>query len=352
MCSSVRGDAAMLEFGVGFQFAPVQQIIAAAELSEKSGFTSCWIAEDYYFRGALGVVAAVAVRTRTLRVGPGVINPYTRHPVLIAMEMQGISQLSAGRSFLGLGCSERFWMEKQLGMKWGAPVTVLRESMEVIRRAWKAEEFSYTGDFLSISGVKLQFRLPYHIPIYLGAMRQRTLALAGKLADGVVLPLMAGPQYVGFAVSNVAQGAKEAGRDLHAVPVPIYTYVLLSVEEDRDAARKKVRNVLAHYLGFLANQRLTNGQTFLKDHPIVERAGHTEESIKRFVEREQQRDPDEALADSVIDAFAIAGEPDECCEKLQRLADAGVTGFILFEIPGHLVTQLVSAAAKHILPKF
>jgi alkanesulfonate monooxygenase SsuD/methylene tetrahydromethanopterin reductase-like flavin-dependent oxidoreductase (luciferase family) len=109
---------------------------------------------------------------------------------------------------------------------------------------------------------------------------------------------------------------------------------------------------LAHYLGFLANQRLTNGQTFLKDHPIVERAGHTEESIKRFVEREQQRDPDEVLADSVIDAFAIAGEPDECCEKLQRLADAGVTGFILFEIPGHLVTQLVSAAAKHILPKF
>ncbi|MGB2888861.1 MAG: LLM class flavin-dependent oxidoreductase [Candidatus Acidiferrales bacterium] len=317
---------------------------------KKAGFTSCWIAEDYYFRGALAVVSAVAARTRTLRVRPGVINPYTRHPVLIAMEMQGISQLSAGRSFLGLGCSERFWMEEQLGIKWGAPATVLRESIEVIRRAWQAEEFSYTGNFLSISGVKLQFRLPHHIPIYLGTMRQRTLALAGKLADGVVLPLMAGPQYVRFAVSNIAQGAKEVGRDFRAVP--IYTYVLLSVDENRDTARKKVRNILAHYLGFLANQRRTNSQTLLKDHPIFSQAGYTEESIKGFIEREQRSDPDEALANSIIDAFAVAGEPDECCEKLQRLADAGVTGFILFEIPGHLVTQLVSATAKHILTKF
>lgn len=330
----------MLEFGVGFEFSGLQDIISAAQLAESKGFQSCWIAEDYYFRGAISIASAVAARTQSIRVGTGVINPYTRHPVLIAMEMQALDELSCGRAFVGLGASEKFWMEEQLHIQYGSSRRSLRECVEILRGVWQGKEFSYSGAAFQVSGVKLQIHpLRSSIPVYLGVVRQGNLELAGQIADGLLLALMSNPPYVNFAVEKARRGAESVGRDLQDFPV--YTYVLLSVDEDRTLARMRVRPLLAKYVGYL------------KDHPVLTCTGHTNAEIQPFVDALRTgKDCTDLVADWMVDAFAVAGLPSECRSKLQTLAEAGVTGFVIFEVPGIPVMDTVSSVAKYILPAF
>jgi len=330
----------MLEFAVGFEFSSVQDIISAAKLAESNGFQSCWIAEDYYFRGAFSLASAVAANTRRIRIGTGVINPYTRHPALIAMEMQGLDELSGGRAFLGLGASERFWMEDQLHIEYGSPYTSLRECVDIVRGIWQGGEFSYKGKAFEVAGVKLQIPpLRSDIPIYLGVVRQHNLALAGKLADGLLLSLMAHPSYVRFALEHVRHGAGKAGRNLNNFPT--YAYTLLSVDTDRTAARLRVKPILGKFMGYL------------KNHPVWTCAGHSDAEIQPFVDAMGTgKNCTDLVADWMIDTFAVAGSPEECVEKLQALAEAGVTGVVLFELPGTRVGDTVASAAKYIIPAF
>lgn len=330
----------MLEFGVGFEFSSLSDIISATQLAESKGFQSCWIAEDYYFRGAISIASAVAARTQTIRVGTGVINPYTRHPVLIAMEMQALDELSCGRAFLGLGASEKFWMEEQLHIQYGSPRRSLRECVDIVRGIWPAKEFSYAGVAFHVSGVKLQ--IPprrSRIPVYLGVVRQGNLVLAGEMADGLLLALMSSPAYVRFAIEHASRGAQKVGRDLQEFPV--YTYVLLSVDEDRTAARMRVKPILAKYMGYLQN------------HPVLTCSGHTDAEIQPFVDTlGSGQDCTDLVADWMIDTFAVAGRPSECHTKLQALAEAGVTGIVVFELPATPIMDTVSSVAKYILPAF
>lgn len=323
------------------EFSSVQETISTAQWAEANGFQSFWIAEDYFpVRGAISVASGLAARTQSIRIGTGVINPYTRHPVLIAMEIQALDELSHGRAFLGLGASEKYWMEDQLHIEYGSAQRHLRECIEIVRGVLKGDEFSYTGKCFSVSGVKL-FHRPWRarVPIYLGVVRQHNLALAGELSDGLCLPLMSNPPYVRYAMDHARRGGQKAGRDLKDFSV--YMCTIVSVDEDRTVARARVKPMLGEFLGYL------------KDHPVFTCTGHAEGELKPFVQaQEQGKDATDLVPDWAIDTFAVAGQPKECVEKLEALAEAGVTGFLVFDLPGTPLKDTVSAVAKSILAAF
>jgi 5,10-methylenetetrahydromethanopterin reductase len=74
------------EFGTGCENLDAKGFVACARLAEELGFGTFWVPEDYFYRGAFTLASAIASHTTSLRVGIGVLNPYTRHPVLTAME--------------------------------------------------------------------------------------------------------------------------------------------------------------------------------------------------------------------------------------------------------------------------
>ena len=104
--------APIKEFGIGCENLNARRFVACARLAEELGFGSFWVPEDYFFRGAFTLAAAIASQTTKLRVGIGVVNPYTRHPVLTAMEFGALEEISGGRTMLGLGASVKFWIEE------------------------------------------------------------------------------------------------------------------------------------------------------------------------------------------------------------------------------------------------
>src|SRR3979490_2106786 len=133
---------------------PVQETLAMAKSCEDAGFDTFWIAEAYPWwrkhsfeaRSSTAILAVIAAQTKRIQVGWGIISPYTRHPVQIAMEARVMQDLAGDRFLLGLGASKIFMKELREGEgeKVG-PATGMRESIEVIKGVLNGGAFEYEG---------------------------------------------------------------------------------------------------------------------------------------------------------------------------------------------------------------
>ena len=106
------------EIGLVVENTDARDYATQAQAAERMGFDSFWVPEDYVFPGAFSSCAAIAAATSKIKIGTGVVNPFTRHPVLLAMELAALDQLSEGRAILGLGASIKLWIEEQMGIRY------------------------------------------------------------------------------------------------------------------------------------------------------------------------------------------------------------------------------------------
>src|SRR5437667_3160264 len=116
-----------------------------ARAAERAGVGSLWIIEDYFDPGAYALAAAAAAVTERAAIGLGVVNPFTRHPALVAMETAALAGIAPGRVVLGLGTSNRNWIEGGMRIPFKTPLRALRECVEIVRRLLAGERLTYRG---------------------------------------------------------------------------------------------------------------------------------------------------------------------------------------------------------------
>jgi 5,10-methylenetetrahydromethanopterin reductase len=152
---------------------PVRETVAMARACEQSGFDAFWIAEAYPWwrkhsfeaRSSTAVLAVIAAQTQRIQLGWGIISPYTRHPVEIAMEARVMQDLAGDRFMLGLGASKIFMKEigEGEGEKVG-PATVMRESIEIVKGVLGGEAFQYEGKVFQATRTRPAGFLPFTLP--------------------------------------------------------------------------------------------------------------------------------------------------------------------------------------------
>jgi 5,10-methylenetetrahydromethanopterin reductase len=304
---------------------------AWARAAERAGLGSAWIIEDYFHPGAFALAGAVAAATERIAVGLGVVNPYTRHPALLAMETGALAGLAPGRVVLGLGTSNRNWIEEQMGIPFATPLTALGECVTVVRRLLGGERVSFRGERFHLERVALEAPAPAPVPILLGVKGPRALALAGRVADGVHCAVLASPAHV-----RRVRATAGAGRARRLV---VIAYVPVVVDRDGRAAREAVKPLLARYAGVL------HGQSILEDAglgpartlPFREALGRSESAAH-------------LVTDDMIDALAVAGTPDECRDRLRRWADAGLDAPVAVLPPGVDVGEHIARIGAELAP--
>jgi len=300
-----------------------------ARRAEDSGFADVWVAEDYFERGAFTVAAAVALATHSCRIGIGVVNPWTRHPMLTAMEFAALHELSAGRAVLGLSTGNRVWMQDRCGIDVSDPLTAVDEAVAVIRTALRGEQVHTSGRHLRVDARLSEIAPMPDVSVYVGAKGPRALKRAGVIGDGVLLSLLSSTAYIAWA------------RERCGTEIDCAAYVLAACSEDRDAARRSVRGLLATFLG-------VHG-----DHDIVRVAGLDSDRAQRFRAGWLAGTPTEDLIDDeLIDTFALAGTISDCRAGLDRYAAAGLDCAILRD-PGSADLDGILALAndyRHAFP--
>jgi 5,10-methylenetetrahydromethanopterin reductase len=225
--------------GLLFLGAPsVPEMVSLASRAERAGIESVWVAETRLTRDAVTPVAAIALGTERLRVGTGIVNVYTRNPVLLALTFATL--LAPGRIVLGLGAGSPRVLEPQ-GVDSAKPLTRLREYCEVIPRLIAGEAVTYRGDAVQLRDARIEdvlardggVRRRPHVPLYLAATGPRAVEYAGEAADGVLLSVCLPPAYVRERRERLATGAQRAGRALSEIDVGM----CIAVSPDADAQR-------------------------------------------------------------------------------------------------------------------
>ena len=307
-----------------------------ARLAEELGYGELWFAEDYFFTGGISGAAAALAATERIPIGLGVVSAMVRHPALLAMEIATLDRMHPGRLHPGIGTGVPAWM-RQMGVKPRSPLSALRESVTTVRRLLDGEEVSLEGRCFTLDRVQLTHPPASRVPVYMGVVAPKAMQLSGEIADGNVLSVLASPQYVRWARERIAAGMAEAGRDGER---RLATFAFVSVGRDGAAAKEALRKPMAFYLA-------ADG----KGNALTDAYGISEELTALLAGGGGAPELARQMPAAWLDDLAVAGEPDECAEKIRRLLDAGSDSVVLFPLGGEDPETIIRTVAADVLPR-
>ena len=171
--------------------------------AEAAGLDDLWMWEDCFAEGGLTTATAALAWGGSLRIGLGLMPVPLRNPALAAMELATLARLFPGRFVPAVGHGVLPWME-QVGARVPSPMTLLREWVTATRALLSGDAVTVSGQYVRLTDVALDWPPAAVPPLLVGARGPKTLALAGELADGLVLDAGISPQGVRQAVRRAA----------------------------------------------------------------------------------------------------------------------------------------------------
>lgn len=305
----------MERIGVGFSggFQP-KEVVECVTYAETLGYDSAWVTEGHG-GDQFTILTACALATSRITLGTNISSVFARSAPTIAMAAACVDDFSDGRFILGLGSSHQVQVVGEHGLEYRKPLSRIKESVDIIRTIWRDGEIrSYHGDIFNIEWFNLWFRpLRQALPIYLGAVNPRMLALTGEIAQGVILT-RATLEQTRTAIAHVAAGQQHAGRA--PSEVDIATQLACSVSDNTDEARNRQKERVAMYTARFPRYR-----------KVMEDAGYAQEleAVREaWLAGDQQRAQQLVPAD-LIDRMGAVGTPEEVRARIQAYRDVGVT---------------------------
>lgn len=340
---------------------PVPQALAMAKACDEAGFDIFWLAEAYPWwrkhgfeaRSSTALTAIMARETKRIAIGWGIISPYTRHPVQIAMEARVLQEAAGeGRFLLGLGASKIFMKEIGEGEKGRevGPATVMRESIEIIEQVLGGREVKYEGKAFSAFAppLKSDAHVPrWPVPIYVAGTGPVLQKLAGSHSSGLLTASITTPGFVRYARTNMEEGARRAGRD--PGKLDLGSVIVGSIHRDAARGRDGAREMAAMYLANKVQNIRGSADVLLQE------AGLTFDEIQPIAEA-MERGGRKAAAAKVTDEILtkvcpIAGGPDDCIRQIEEYYAAGCSS-IMLELWGDDREQQARLFGEAVLPHF
>ena len=165
---------------------PPEQILPVAAAAEAAGMTHLWVWEDCFKESGIAAATAMLATTSRLTVGIGLLPVPLRNVALTAMELATVSRLFPGRLMPGIGHGVLSWMG-QVGARAESPLTLLREYTSALYALLHGETVTVHGRYVNLEEVALDWPPAVPPPLLVGGVKPRTVALAGELADGVII---------------------------------------------------------------------------------------------------------------------------------------------------------------------
>jgi F420-dependent oxidoreductase-like protein len=320
-----------VKLGLSLGYAPPgtnpADLVPLVQEAERLGFDSVWTAEAWG-TDAVTVLAYLAAKTETIKLGSAIMQIPGRTPTNTAMTAATLDLLSGGRFLLGLGTSGPQVVEGWHGQAWGKPLGKTREYVEIVRAALRRDVVEHAGEHYRIPwdgpgatglGKPLKMMLRptrADIPIYLAALGPKNVALAAEIADGW-LPLFVDPEHFDVAFGESLAGAKP-GFEIAAT-------VSCFVGDDVQALRDALKPHLALYVGGMG----AKGKNFYN--ALVRRYGWEDaaEEIQELYLAGKQREAIAAVPDELVDAVTLVGPKERIAERLAAWRETPVTTLVL-----------------------
>jgi 5,10-methylenetetrahydromethanopterin reductase len=327
---------------------PLDEMLASARVMDEVGLDTIWLAEAYPWwrkhgmeaRSSTVVSALIARETTRLTVGWGIISPFTRHPVQVAMDARVVQEVAGpGRFILGFGTSKIFL--NNAGLQTSKTLGPMRDAVAIVRGVLGGEAFEYSGVVwnASIPGMQAEARAPRDVPpVYVAATAPKMQALAGEIAEGCLTPSITTPAFVRYTRENV-----DADIDIGCTVVA--SIHATDAEKGRDGAREIAGMYLANKVQNIQGAADT----------LLELAGIEQDEIRPVAEAMEQGGRLAAKAkvtDALLDKCKpIAGTPQDCIAAIEEYRDAGCT-HVMLELWGAERHEQIRLFGEQVLPHF
>jgi 5,10-methylenetetrahydromethanopterin reductase len=183
---------------------PAPFVIEMSHRLEEGGVDQLWVIEDCFYTAAISLAATTLAVTERLQVGIGILPAVARNPAVTAMELATLAALGPGRVLPGIGHGVQDWMQ-QMGARTASPVATLEEVLMAVRRLLAGERVTMHGRHVHLEDVQLDRPPASPLPVLAGVRGPKSLEMAGRAADGVVLAEPASPSYVRWALDRAGR---------------------------------------------------------------------------------------------------------------------------------------------------
>jgi len=292
-----------MKYGMILTAPSIRGQIAAAQMAEKHGFHSVWTLEFFHQHGLVRL-GAVGAATERVQVGTAIAYAFMRSPMLAASAAMDVDEITDGRVILGLGSGTRSMNIKWYSMPFDdPPAPRMRDAIGLIRAAIDAQK----GGGLSYEGPYYKVRIPQfarpgapreRIPIYLAGVNKFMIKAAAEVADGLIGHPIYTRKYIEDKVLPALSGSS----------CELAPYVITSIHEDSEVARREARSQIAFYY------------TTRLYHTILDSHGWRSigEEIAAAFKRMDFQAMEAAVPDEMVDAIAAAGTADEVRDRMKQ----------------------------------
>jgi len=325
---------------------PLDEMLESARVMDQAGMDTVWLAEAYPWwrkhqmeaRGSTVVSALMARETERLTIGWGIISPFTRHPVQVAMDARVVQEAAGpGRFILGFGTSKIFLNNARMQTK--KTLGPMRDAVEIVRGVLGGEAFRYEGETwgADVPALSEEAHAPRDVPpVYVAATAPKMQALAGEIGDGCLTPSITTPAFVRYTRDNVA------------ADIDIGCTIVASIDaDDRVAGRDGAREIAGMYLANKVQNIQGSADT------LLELAGIEQDEIRPVAEAMENGGRLAAKAqvsDALLDKCKpIAGTPADCIAAIEEYRDAGCT-HVMLELWGDRRHDQIRLFGEQVLP--
>lgn len=310
---------------------PFDSLAAMAQRAEENCFTHVWVPDERFYRDPFVVAGAIAGRTHHVRIGPCVIDPYTRLPELATVALASLDEISGGRACVAIGSGVSGFRE--LGVVHvPPPVVAVRRAVNILRTLWGGA---------SADAVRLGFHpIQEWIPVFIAADGPRMLRLAGEIGDGVILQARVTPALCDAALWHVREGLEAAGRSPSGLKTVFRVDVAL--DERLPVAYDLLRHRVAKRLVAATPQYAILEQAGVEiggsTRRVLADVGYTTD--RAVLERIGQ----DHVSDEMVDCFCIAATATTLGTRLERLVELGADHIIVNPVTANGADEILVAA--------
>jgi F420-dependent oxidoreductase-like protein len=260
--------------------------------AEAAGVQATWLTTGGTGLDALTLFSAAAVQTDNILFGTSIVPTYPRHPIVVAQQAQVIDQLAPGRLRIGVGPSHRPPMRAMFGFELRAPLTNLREYLQILRALLQEGSVDFDGQEYTAHA---SIPRPLNVPVMASALQEGSFELCGAEADGAISWVSPAVYLRDKALPAMRKGSDQAGRETP----PLIAHAPVCISTNVDATRVAVQQQLSNYPRLLFYQRMWAA------------AGYPEAA-------------EETWSDGMIEATVLTGDADTVGERMVAMLDMGI----------------------------
>lgn len=324
---------------------PKHDLIRMVQLCEQAGMDAFWYADERFYMETYSSLTLCAAHTSQIKLGPGVTDPFSRHPALTAMAIGTLDHFSDGRAVLGLGAGNSGFRE--LSIQRVHPAQAIRETVQVVNGLLSGERVTIDGQVIKLKNCKLGFEPRGPAPVVIASNGQLIIRVAAEIADGVMSSSVLVEPRVSEVLALVEQGLSTSGRPRAAFTV--WSRLNLAAHSDTSLAYRALK---PHIYNLICGKYPDTGMFDRLGLPLPADLRHTVETVGNTRDPEKLRWIVDQVPDEFIAKTCLVGSPAQIVGQLRDLAAAGFDGAVLYPVPveGQSFIELLELVAREIMP--